>query len=164
MTMPPRLLGLLLQVFRRLPQRLRIAVVHLVGPSYSVGTVCVIERADGALLLCRHSYKQRWGFPGGLLNRGEEADHGARREALEEVGLDIELLGEPHVVIEPHERRVDVIYRARPAAGVDPSRARPHPPEIVACEWFAPGELPPLQAEAAGALVALARAGDDHRR
>jgi len=155
--MPPRLLGALLQVFRRLPRRLRIAVVHLAGPSFSVGTVCVIERADGALLLCRHSYKRNWGFPGGLLNRGEQADHGARREAHEEVGIDIELVGEPSVVIEPYERRVDVVYRARPAAGVDPTTARPHPPEIIACQWFSPDALPLLQEEAAGALAALAR-------
>jgi 8-oxo-dGTP pyrophosphatase MutT (NUDIX family) len=79
----------------------------------------------------------------------------ARREAMEEVGLTIELLGEPAVVVDPDPRRVDVVFWAR---AVEADQATPGSPEIVELAWFAPDELPELQHEASSALVALARA------
>jgi len=147
-----------LRVFRALPRRLRLGVVHLLSPSFTVGAICVIERADGALLLVQHSYRQRWGLPGGLLQRGEDADAGARREAFEEVGLEIELEGEPAVVVDAGARRVDVVFRARPCPGADPDAVAPRSPEVVDVAWFDAAALPELQHETAGALVALARA------
>jgi len=149
----------LLRVFRRLPTRLRIAAVHLLSPSYTVGAMCVIERADGAVLFVRHSYRPRWGVPGGLCRSGEQVADGARREVGEEVGVDVTLLGEPAVVVDPGERRVDVVYAARLADGVDAGAARPVSPEIVECRWFVAGERPDLQRETAQALAALDRRG-----
>jgi len=148
----------LLRLFRVLPRRIRLRVVHTLSPSFTVGAVCVIERSDGAVLLVRHSYRQRWGLPGGLLQRGEEVELGARREAEEEVGLQIELEGEPAVVVDPDARRVDVVFRARPVPGADPAAASPRSPEVVEVAWFDAAALPELQHETAGALVALARA------
>ena len=147
--------AVLLQVFRRLPRRGRLAVVHTLAPSFSVGAMCFIERDDGALLLVRHSYRQRWGVPGGLLNRGEAPHDAACREAMEEVSLSIDLVSEPAVVVDPDARRVDVIFRARPAPGADPASAEPKSPEILEAAWFPPDQLPELQAETSGALVAL---------
>ncbi len=147
----------LLRVFRRLPPRLRIAAVHLLSPSYTVGAMCVIERPDGAVLFVRHSYRPRWGVPGGLCRAGENVADGARREVREEVGVVVSLIGEPAVVVDPGERRVDVVYAARLTDGVDPSAAVPVSPEIVECRWFARGNRPELQRETADALAALAR-------
>ena len=72
-----RLHLLLLKVYRRLPRRGRLLVVHTLAPNYSVGAMCVIERADAALLLVRHSYRRRWGVPGGLLKRREPPEQAA---------------------------------------------------------------------------------------
>mgnify|MGYP001605734614 CR=1 FL=1 len=72
----------------------------------------------------------------------------------------IDLLGEPAVVVAPDARRVDVVYRCRPATDVDPDATRPMSPEIVEVRWVARDELPELQHEAASGLVALARAAD----
>lgn len=153
--------GLLLKIYRRLPRRARLAVVHGVAPSFTVGAICVVEQADGRVLLVRHSYRRQWGFPGGLLDRGEEIEDCARRESMEEVGLAIELTAEPTVVVAPGPRRVDVVFRCRPAEGTNPDGVEPTSPEIVEARWFARDELPELQHEAAGALVALARAVGD---
>lgn len=152
-----RLHLLALQVFQRLPVRARRRVVRTIAPGYTVGAMCFIERGDGALLLVQLSYRSRWGVPGGLLKRGEDPTDAARREVVEEVGVDVDLLGEPAVVVDADARRVDLVFRARLAAGVDPDDARPGSPEIVRAEWFAPDALPELQHEASGALVAIAR-------
>ena len=155
--------GALLRAFRRLPTPVRLALIHAGSPGYTVGSMCIVQRDDGARLFVRHSYRRRWGVPGGLAKAGEDVRDAARRECLEEVGLEIELVGEPTVVVEPSARRVDVVFAARPAPGVDEERATPVSPEIVECRWFAPDDLPPLQHETAGALVTLARArhGED---
>lgn len=149
---------ILLQVYRRLPVGARRRVVRVLAPTFSVGAICVIERADGALLLVRHSYRRRWGTPGGLLARGEAAADGARREVREEVGLDIEIVGEPAVVVDPVPRRVDLVFRCRPALGSDADAVAPASPEIVEARWFPVSALPELQHETAGAVRALARA------
>ncbi|HTN79980.1 MAG TPA: NUDIX domain-containing protein [Acidimicrobiales bacterium] len=150
--------SLLLRIYRRLPRRARIAVVHTLAPTFTVGAMCVIERPDGAVLLVRHAYRRRWGLPGGLLNRGEDPGVAARREAFEEVGAEIETVGEPAVVVDPKPRRVDVIYRARLVNGIAPDAIKPTSVEIVEVRWFPSEALPELQSETAGALVALARA------
>jgi len=147
---------LLLQVWRRLPRPVRRWVVRIAAPSFTVGAACVIERADGAVLLVRLVYRNHWGLPGGLIKRHEDVGDCARREVSEEVGLDIDLVSEPAVVVDSRPQRVDVVFRARPAAGTDPDTARPCSAEIREVQWFPPGELPQLQHEAAGALAALA--------
>jgi 8-oxo-dGTP diphosphatase len=146
-----------LRLYRRLPRRGRRFLVHRLAPSYSVGAICVVERSDSRLLLVRHTYRRRWGFPGGLLQRGEHAVDGVHREVREEVGLDVTLVGEPAVVVEPGPRRVDVVYKARPATDHGLDELRPCSPEIREVAWFTTDDLPELQEEAAGALVALGR-------
>ena len=153
-----RLHGLALRAVGRLPKRARTFLVHRAAPSFSVGAMCVVVRDDGARLLVRHSYRQGWGVPGGLLKRGEDASTGAMRETREEVGLDVELIGEPHVVVDPRPRRVDVIFLARPAEGADPNAAEPTSPEVVEARWFGADEkLPPLQRESEQALNKVGR-------
>lgn len=147
----------LLRIYRVLPYLARRWVVRLVAPSYTVGAVCLIERPDGHVLLVRQAYRQRWGVPGGLLKRGEDTAAGARREVFEEVGIAVELIGPPAVVVAPGPQRVDIIYRARPASLSDVGEVRPSSPEIVAAQWFPLDALPELQPETAGVLMALAR-------
>lgn len=147
----------MLRLYRRLPVWGRRRVVRTIAPSFTVGAMCFIERADGRILLVRHVYRNRWGVPGGLLQRREEPDVGARREVREEVGLDIELLGEPRVVVDAEPQRVDLVYRARPADGADPDAVAPGSPEILEVAWFATDALPELQHETAQAFVTLAR-------
>ncbi len=146
-----------LQVYRRLPRPVRRLLVRGVSPSFTVGAICMIERPDGAVLLVRQVYRNQWGVPGGLLKRGEEPADAARREVFEEVGLPIDLVGEPAVVVDADPQRIDIVFRGRPAAGADHTAAAPCSPEIVEVDWFSADSLPQLQAEAAAALVALAR-------
>lgn len=152
-----RLHLLALRVYRRLPVVARRFVVRRIAPGFTVGAMCVIERADGALLLVRHSYRRRWGVPGGLLQKGEEASDAARREVFEEVALEVELSGEPAVVVDAEPQRVDVVFRAQPVERADLDAVRPMSPEIVEVRWFPADALPELQHETSTALIALAR-------
>ena len=159
--MRARLHRFALRCYQRLPATGRRWVVRTIAPSFTVGAMCVIERSDGAILFVRHSYRTRWGVPGGLLNRREEPAEAARREVREEVGLEVVLGGEPVVVVDARPQRVDLVYRARPAPGVDLGVVRPVSAEIAEVRWFPPDELPELQIETTGALIALARAISD---
>lgn len=151
----------MLRFYRRLPTWARRRVVRTVAPSFTVGAMCFIERDDGALLLVRQAYRRRWGAPGGLLERGEEAADGARREVFEEVGLAIDLVGEPRVVVDPEPQRIDIVFRAKVPRGIDPTVAAPRSPEIIEARWFARDSLPELQHETVTALLSLARPGPD---
>jgi ADP-ribose pyrophosphatase YjhB (NUDIX family) len=133
-------------------------VVRRVAPTFSVGAMCVIERADGRQLLIRHLYRNRWGVPGGLLERHETPTDAARREVREEVGLEVELVGEPAVNVDADPRRIDIVFRARPVNDADADRVQPSSVEVLEARWFWPTELPELQFETAQALQSLARA------
>ena len=150
---------LLLRVFGILPRRVRRILVRLGSPKYTVGAIAIVQRDDGAVMLVRHSYWNRWGTPGGLAKRHERPEVAVIRETLEEVNLDIELVGEPAVVVEPIQHRVDVVYFARPAPGASLDDARPSSPEIERIEWFPLDGLPVLQPETVTALRALAALG-----
>lgn len=133
-------------------------VVRRVAPTFSVGAMCIIERADGRLLFIRHLYRKRWGLPGGLLERHETPTDAARREVWEEVGLEVELVGEPAVNVDADPRRIDIVFRARPINDADADRVRPSSVEVLEARWFPPTELPELQFETAQAIQTLARA------
>lgn len=133
-------------------------VVRRVAPSFTVGAMCVIERADGRVLLIRHLYRQRWGIPGGLLERHETPTDAARREVREEVGLDVQLIGEPAVNVDADPRRIDIVFRARLVDDAHADRVWPSSVEVIEARWFLPTELPELQFETAQAIQTLARA------
>ena len=147
----------MLRVWGLVPMAVRRVVVRTIAPSYTVGAICVVERPDGHVLLVRSAYRDDWGLPGGLLDRGEEPADCARRELLEEIGISVELVGTPAVVVDPEPQRVDIVFRARPVTLTEVSRVRALSAEIVEVAWFAPDSLPQLQTEAAEAMVALAR-------
>lgn len=152
-----RLHVMALELFGRLPTWARRRVVRTISPSFTVGAICMVERSDGSILLVRQVYRRHWGIPGGLLERGEDPTDAVRRELMEEVGLPVDLDGEPAVVVDAEAQRVDLVFRARPAAGADPDDLLPQSPEIAEARWFPRSDLPDLQHETAEALMAISR-------
>lgn len=147
-----------LKVYGWLPPLVRQRFVRAFKPSFTIGTMAVITRADGAVLVVRHSYLSSWSIPGGLLNRRELVEVGAAREAREEVGIRITLVGEPAVVVDPYRQVVRVIFRATVADGVSPDDAHAASPEIDEVAWMQPETMQALSPESADALDALVRA------
>lgn len=79
------------------------------------------------VLIERHNPPLGWAIPGGFVDYGETAEAAARREALEETGLEVELIEQFHVYSDPaRDRRkhtISIVFLAtakgEPHAGDD---------------------------------------------
>jgi 8-oxo-dGTP diphosphatase len=84
----------------------------------------VIVRRGEQVLLARRRFEPRaglWTLPAGFLEYDEPADVAARREALEETGLDVEikeLFAVHHGMLPPDRSVILVVYRAEEKGGV----------------------------------------------
>ena len=88
--------------------------VHYQNPLMVVG--CLVERGD-EILLCRRAIEPacgRWTTPAGYLELGEGLLAGARRETLEEAGVDVDIVA-PHAFLDlPHIGQAYALFRAVP--------------------------------------------------
>jgi len=107
-----------------------------------LATAVVIER-NGRLLFGRRGPGTRapglWSFPAGFVERGEQVEAAAVREALEESGLTVRLGPLLGLFSETGETVVLAVFLAsssegNPVAGDD----------LVEIGWFSPDELPEL--------------------
>jgi D-glycero-alpha-D-manno-heptose 1-phosphate guanylyltransferase len=114
-----------------------------------LGTCLVIRDPSNRILLEQRSDCGWWGLPGGRLDAGETLAEGAKREAFEETGLQIEITGFLGIFSNPRRRTVrypdngdlrhlvDVAILARPTSGeLSPS------PESLELRWFSLDQIP----------------------
>jgi 8-oxo-dGTP diphosphatase len=74
---------------------------HRLYPGRPIVGVGVLIEEDGRYLLVKRAAEPdagMWSIPGGLIEVGEKAADAAAREALEETGLTVEILGRVDVV------------------------------------------------------------------
>ncbi|MFQ5558483.1 MAG: NUDIX hydrolase [Acidimicrobiales bacterium] len=150
------LVRLALRLFGALPRRLRRIIVRAVTPSYTAGTSAIIEREDGRWLFVRPAYRDGWALPGGLLGRGESPEPAIHRELREELGVVVVVDHGPWVLIAPVLQRIDVVWRAHLAPGIDPDAVEIRTAELREVGWFDPDRVPVLEDEA-GDVLALRR-------
>ena len=93
----------------------------------------IVEMEDGSIVLVeRKNPPFGWALPGGFVDYGETVENAARREAREETGLDIELLGLVGVYSDPardpRRHTLSVVFAAKAEgqlrAGDDAADAR----------------------------------------
>ncbi len=78
---------------------------------------------DGCIVIRRgfEPFRGSWALPGGFVEYGETVEDAARREALEETGLEIELLQLLGVYSDPTRdprgHTASIVYIARPTGG-----------------------------------------------
>ena len=78
----------------------------------------IIELEDkGIILIKRAKEPFGWAIPGGFVDYGESLEDAARREALEETSLEVELLGHFGAYSaperDPRHHTISVVFRAR---------------------------------------------------
>lgn len=95
----------------------------------------IIRLSEDTLVLVRRGkppYEGSWAIPGGFVEYGETVEEAARREALEETGLEVELEGLLGVYSDPSRdprgHTVSICFIAaasgRPVGGSDAAEAR----------------------------------------
>jgi 8-oxo-dGTP diphosphatase len=104
--------------------------------------VAVLIEQEGLIALQRRTIDPgygRWTFPSGYVDRGEQVEVAAIREAWEEVGIQVRLERLLGLYSRPGETVVLVVYVATPEAGQLESRD-----ENDAVGFFPPDDLPEL--------------------
>ncbi len=120
------------------------------------GVKCVLRRR-GEVLLVRHTYGRRrseWDLPGGGVKRREEPREAARREAREELGVDIDqwqFLGDLFARIDRKRDRLWCFASDVNGLDLDLERA-----EIAEAKWFSQQELPDPVARYVPRILAMA--------
>jgi 8-oxo-dGTP diphosphatase len=105
--------------------------------------VAVVIERDGKLLLGKRGAATRepgkWSFPAGFVERGEQVEEAARREAREEIGLDVEIGDLLGLYSSPGETVVLAVYVASVGAGEAIAAD-----DLTEVAWFSPDDLPSL--------------------
>lgn len=102
----------------------------------------IIEVEGGIVLIERQNPPFGWALPGGFVDYGESLEDAAQREALEETGLKVKLLGQLHTYSDPQRDQrfhsISTVFiataKGSPQAGDDARRAK----------IFRREDLPPL--------------------
>ncbi len=158
----PSLHRFALLVWRLFPPRLAGFLKGLLARKWLVGAVAVMVDEDASpaeVLLVEHSYRPKgaWGLPGGSLesipgdptrprndaSTDDVIESALRREILEELGLEITVIGllrtdaVPYIPEEPGPYRLDFYFRCAPRDGfaalrksLNTGQTKPCSPEI----------------------------------
>ena len=125
---------------------MRARLVRSVQTSFTVSAAAIVTNEEGKVLLLNHVLRpdSGWGYPGGFVNKGEQAEDAIRREVREETGIDLDKL-------ELHDVRnsgthIEILFVAK-SVGEPEVRSR----EIIELGWFGiddfPQEMPRRQQE-----------------
>ena len=116
---------------------------------------------EGRLLMLNQHHRRGWTFPGGLLNRGEDADVAVVREVEEETGLRVTVELPFAIVVDASSRRVDILYWVQ----ADHAPAVRASGEALTAEWVSPADMGLVDDPTAEALAEFARfrAGASHQ-
>lgn len=120
---------------------------------------------EGRVLLMFRDHEpwgQRWDIPGGFCEYDEHPADAARRELLEETGLEVEIgdligMWVDHYPVagvpdDEVQTTLNIYFHARKVGGTE----RPQPGEATELRWFGPDEIPSDMAFPEQAVPALA--------
>lgn len=100
-------------------------------------------RHDGRVLAIRRADNGHWELPGGVLEIEESPEDGARREVLEETGIEVDVDRLTGVYKNMTRGIVALVFRCRPVGGTEATSE-----ESAAVAWLTPEEVTATMAEA----------------
>jgi len=118
---------------------MRARLVRSTQTSFTVSAAAIITNDKGKVLLLNHVLRpdSGWGYPGGFLGKGEQAQDAIRREILEETGIELADLKLSNIHTSGSGTHLEIVFTARPV-GEPEVRSR----EITELGWFSAEELP----------------------
>ncbi|MFJ8250364.1 NUDIX hydrolase [Streptomyces sp. NPDC094466] len=110
---------------------------------HSVSVAGVVVREDGRALAIRRADNGAWEAPGGVLELDERPEDGARREVLEETGIEVEPVRLTGVYKNMARGVVALVFLCRLTGGKEQTS-----PESTAVRWLTREEVRALMTEA----------------
>ncbi len=98
-------------LFGHLPPRVRRAVVGVISPSFTLGSLAVMHDS-GRVLFVTQQHRPGLSLPGGLLKKGEAPRAALARELAEELGIDTTgFAATPDTAhVDADKKRVDLVF------------------------------------------------------
>lgn len=131
---------------RPLEEVKRSVLSQLTHVAPAPGGDAAVFDSDGRILLIQRADDRLWAMPGGAFEMGETAAEGVRREALEETGVDVEVLE----LIGVYDSRLcgsrssiqlyQFVFMCKPIR----AGAATTPHEVLDVGYFSEADLPPL--------------------
>ncbi|MCE1248339.1 MAG: NUDIX hydrolase [Firmicutes bacterium] len=104
----------------------------------------VLVEDNGRVMLTRRGidpFRDWWDLPGGFLENGEEPVEGAKRELMEETGLEIEVLDLLGIEVDTYGDygiyTLNFHYLSKPIGGTASPKS-----DVAEIRWFLPDEIP----------------------
>lgn len=142
------------RLFYKIITPIRMTYWYIFRPK-TYGVKVIIEN-EGKVLMIRNSYGTKlWTFPGGGKKRNETPEEGAKREALEEVGLCLDGLEYLGSYFNESQYKRDTAYCFYKK--VDSDYFKIDDDEVEEGRWFAMSDLPQNQSRVIRSIMEMYR-------
>ena len=125
------------RIWRLISPDTRAWLVRSTQSSFTVSAAAVVSNGKGDVLLLNHVLRpySGWGFPGGFLEKGEQAEDAIRREVREETGIELSQLR--LYSVRTSGAHIEILF-----SGTSVGEPSVMSAEIIEVRWFAPSVLP----------------------
>lgn len=142
------MIGIIAKLWRLLPYQIRLRVIRLTQPKFTVSVVAIVLNSANEVLVLDHFIRpgSSWGLPGGFIEKGEVPIDAIKRELHEETALE---LRDPELLrIRTVRKHIEVLFFGR-ANGDVALRSS----EIRDYGWYSKHDLPAGMSETQRKLV-----------
>ncbi len=131
------MIRLIAKLWRIFPYPIRLKIVRLTQPKFTVSVVALVFNAEGEVLILDHYIRPgaTWGLPGGFIDPDELPEEAIRRELKEETSLDLENI--VLLQIRTIGKHIEILYKATAVGEVELKER-----EIRDFGWFSSDSLP----------------------